>query len=350
MFKFLWLFLFPLIGVAHSLQEDIAQLFILAFKGDKLTQNTLLDKEIKSGLGGVILLGEGYDNIKNPKQLKVLNHTIQKHSKTPLFICVDQEGGRIVRLKEEMGFFPLNSAKTLGNINDVRMSELVYKSVALEMKKVGINCLFAPVVDVDRAYNPIIHRYERSYGPIKVIKQQAKVVLKVMKSQGILSVLKHFPGHGSSKTDSHKGFTNVTAYWSREELIPYTYLIKRVGVDAIMTAHIYNKHLDPLYPGSLSYKINTELLKKKMHYKGLLISDDLMMHAITKSYNLSRSIELSLRSGVDMLLLIPANPKELDLKKLEKIVLNLIKKGKISASLIHKKAKKIRQIKALYQL
>lgn len=338
----LWLF-------SYTLKEDIAQLFILAFKGSEFKKNSRLHKEIEMGLGGVILLGNGYDNIKNPKQLKGLIQSIQKSAQTPLLICVDQEGGRVVRLKQEQGFFPLNSAQTLGSINDISLSRLIYKNVAQELKSVGINCIFAPVVDVHRAYNPIIAKYERSYGAIKVIKQQARVVLEVMKQEGILSVLKHFPGHGSSKEDSHKGFTNVTAYWSREELIPYIYLIKRVGVDAIMSAHIYNKHLDPLYVGSLSYKINTELLRKKMHYKGVLISDDLMMDAISKNYTLSQSIELSLRSGVDMLLFIASDFKNIHLKKLVSVVLKLIKKGALSAELIRSKAQKIRQLKRLYQ-
>lgn len=350
MFKGLLLLFIPVSVFAFTLKEDIAQLFIVAFKGAHLKESSKVLRQVRSGLGGVILMGKPYRNIQNPQQLKNLTKDLQKEAKTPLWVCVDQEGGKIVRLREEQGFFPLNSAKTLGEINDPKLSEIVYKNVAQEMKRSGINCLFAPVVDVDKPYNPIIHRYDRSFGPIAVIKKQAKIVLEVMRSAGILSVLKHFPGHGSSKEDSHKGFTNVSLYWSREELIPYVYLIKRVGVDAIMTAHIYNQKLDKQYPGSLSYKINTELLRNRMHYKGLLISDDLLMNAIKKHYTLTQSIELSLRSGVDMILLVNSEKEPIRLNRLEKIVLDLIAKGELTASIIHKKAEKIRKLKRVYQL
>ena len=117
-----------------------------------------------------------------------------------------------------------------------------------------------------------------------------------------MTVIKHFPGHGSSKADSHKGFTDVTNTWTSKELEPFMQMIEAQKVDMIMTAHIFNKNLDTAYPATLSYKVNTELLRNQMHYEGVIITDDLQMAAIHKHYSLKETVTLALNSGVDILL------------------------------------------------
>ena len=126
--------------------------------------------------------------------------------------------------------------------------------------------------------------------------------IDALKSKGVISVLKHFPGHGSSLGDSHLGFVDVTQTWSERELEPYQKLIASNSVSMIMSAHVYNAKLDATYPATLSYAINSKLLREKMHYNGVLISDDLQMEAISKFYTLKETVTLAINSGIDMLL------------------------------------------------
>ena len=114
--------------------------------------------------------------------------------------------------------------------------------------------------------------------------------------------MKHFPGHGSSKDDTHSGFADVTDTWQEYELVPYKKLIIENKVDLIMTAHIYNSNLDPDYPATLSKKILTDLLKSKLKYQGIIITDDMGMKAISDYYDFKQSIELAINAGNDILL------------------------------------------------
>ena len=117
-----------------------------------------------------------------------------------------------------------------------------------------------------------------------------------MKKEKIITVLKHFPGHGSSKSDSHLGFVDITKSWSFREIEPYYNLIHSNKVDMIMTAHVYNAKLDKKYPSTLSYKINTQLLREVLGYNGVIITDDLQMKAISKHYSLKDTIKLAINS------------------------------------------------------
>jgi beta-N-acetylhexosaminidase len=126
--------------------------------------------------------------------------------------------------------------------------------------------------------------------------------IEAHKQKGIISVLKHFPGHGSSLDDSHEGFVDVTQTWREIELEPFKSLIKNNAISMIMTAHIFNAHLDPKYPATLSYNTNTKLLRNSLGFKGVIISDDLQMKAISEHYTLEQTVRLAINSGVDMLL------------------------------------------------
>jgi beta-N-acetylhexosaminidase len=133
--------------------------------------------------------------------------------------------------------------------------------------------------------------------------QCAEIMIEEHKKLNIKTALKHFPGHGSSTTDSHLGLVDVSKTWSVEELFPYKYLIDTGKVDMIMTAHIINKKLDDSgLPATLSKKIVTGLLRKQFHYDGIVISDDMQMHAISKYYGLAQSLKLSINAGVDIVI------------------------------------------------
>ena len=285
-------------------------MLIVGFENSSIDKNTQIVKDIQQyDLGGVILFDRYYTdpnrtkNISSPQQLKILTNKLQSFSKKPLFISVDQEGGKVARLKPKYGFRTIPSAKELAKLPE-KEARKIYKEQSLMLKEAGINLNFAPVVDL--AINPknsVIYGLKRSFSKDStIVSKYATLLIEEQSKQNIVSVIKHFPGHGSSLGDSHKGFVDITQTWSKEELQPYNILIKKNDVDMIMTAHVYNAKLDSKYPATLSYNINTKLLRQEMHYRGVIISDDLQMSAISKHYTLKERLKLAINSGVDILL------------------------------------------------
>ena len=294
-----------------ELKKMIGSMLIVGFDEERITKESDIYRYIKEyDLGGVILFDRFYSdrkrvkNIRSPKQLKELTAQLQAVSDRHLIIALDQEGGRVERMKEAYGFDATPSAAETGRKDDPLFAKKAYASLAKELRMNGINCDFAPVVDLSvNPDNKVIYKLERSFGksPEKVVKY-AGIFIDELKKEGVASVLKHFPGHGSSLADSHKGFVDVTDTWSSAELIPYRRLIEENRADMIMTAHVFNRHLDPKYPATLSYSVNTDLLRKKMGYKGVIVSDDMQMNAISKEFSLKESVTLAINSGVDILL------------------------------------------------
>ena len=162
---------------------------------------------------------------------------------------------------------------------------------------------------------------------------------------GVLSCGKHFPGHGSSKADSHKGFTDVTNTWSDKELEPFMQMIEAQKVDMIMTAHIFNRNLDEKYPATLSKEVNTRLLRNQMHYEGVIITDDLQMAAIHKHYTLEDTVTLALNSGVDILLFANQLAEPLGLDAIVKVVKAQVRAGKISEERIEEAYRRVKRLK-----
>jgi beta-N-acetylhexosaminidase len=292
------------------LKKMIGRMLIVGFEGESLTKKSVIVKYLQEyTLGGVILFDRHFDdraktkNIRSPKQLKTLTSSLKSFAYKPLLISVDQEGGKVARLKPAYGFEATPSAKVVSEM-DAYMAKHVYDNLAKTLKDAGINCNFAPVVDLTiNPKNRVIAGLKRSYSsePKEVIKY-AKIFMNSLRDKNIISVIKHFPGHGSSLEDSHNGFVDISETWSESELEPYIELIHSGDANMIMTAHVFNENLDELYPATLSYKVNTELLRDKLGYNGVIVSDDLQMGAIAKHYTLEQIVTLSINSGVDMLL------------------------------------------------
>ena len=306
-----------------ELKKMIGHMLVVGFDDATIDAQSTIVKELQNyELGGVILFDRFYTqkdrtkNISSPAQLQELSKQLKHYAKRPLLISIDQEGGKVARLKPRYGFTEIPSAFALSQTS-LEHAKNVYSLMAQMLSSNGINCDFGPVVDL--ALNPenkVIVALERSYGKeSEPVTQYAKVFIDALKSKGVISVLKHFPGHGSSLGDSHLGFVDVTQTWSEKELEPYQKLIDANVVSMIMSAHVYNAKLDNTYPATLSYTINTKLLREKMHYTGVLISDDLQMEAIAKYYTLKDTVTLAINSGIDMLLfgnqLSKTNTKEI---------------------------------------
>jgi beta-N-acetylhexosaminidase len=326
--------------MADELDDKIAKMIVIGFDGYDINKT---DQLFEYPLGGVILFDK---NIKDPKQLSELTFKLKRFSKDRLLICVDEEGGLVSRLGKVKGFVKTPSAKEMTALGTKKARES-YDKLAQMLKQVGINCNLAPSVDL--AVNPknrVIVKAKRSYSkePL-VVTDFAEIFIRQMHSKGVISVLKHFPGHGSSLGDSHEGFVDVSESWSMVELVPFKKLIDANLAKVIMTAHIYNKNIDDKYPATLSKKTNLELLRQSMEFNGVIISDDLQMGAISKNYSLKETLKLAINSSVDLLLFANQTDNPVKVKEIVTIIKDLVKQKDIDMSVIDLANKRIESLK-----
>ncbi len=327
----------------------IGHMLIVGFDGLELSKESQIIKDINEyELGGVILFDVNYydqkkqKNISSKAQLQKLTSSLKILTNKKLIIAIDQEGGKVARLKPKYGFDATPSAKAVATM-DAYMSKNIYNALATTLKQSGINCDFAPVLDLELSQNMIAKKH-RSYGSDpKSVTLYAEIAIEALRDQKIIAVAKHFPGHGSSKDDSHDGFVDITKSWSEIELEPYKNLIELGEVDAIMSAHVFNANLDKHYPATLSYEINTKLLRDKLGFDGVLISDDLQMGAIEKNYSLKDALTLAINSGVDMLL-FGNQLKTNSTKEIVQTIYEQVKAGNIKLSRIKEANERVAEL------
>jgi beta-N-acetylhexosaminidase len=211
-----------------------------------------------------------------------------------------------MRLSPRLGYLPSPSAEDLGRSGDVAYTRLEARRMGATLREAGINWNLAPVVDVAvTPDNPAVVALGRSFSsdPERVV-AHARAFIEGMHEAGVLTALKHFPGHGSSLQDSHAGFTDVTATAEPDvELAPYRALIALGLADSVMTAHVFNRGLDPWDPATLSRYTVDRILRRRLGYQGVVVSDDLLMGAIIRHYGLEEAAVDALGAGVDVLLI-----------------------------------------------
>ncbi len=317
-----------------DLYKQIGSLLIIGFPGPELKTDLPICRDIvEFELGGVILFNRCLHtpdqpaNIRSAAQLQELCTSLQRLSGGRLLIGVDQEGGKVRRLGPEAGFAEICSARQMGasGSNTATTRKQAHLSAAM-LAEAGINCNFAPVVDLDvNRANPVIGSIERSFSAAPtIVARHAAAWIAEHRKLGILSCVKHFPGHGSSSADSHKGFVDISNTWSRAELEPYQQLLENGMIDLLMTGHLFNRNLDPAYPATLSAKTVGTLLRDGLGYGGVVVSDDLQMQAITEHYPFAEAVCRSLAAGVDMLVF--GNNLDYDPDICEKAV-NAVRRG-----------------------
>lgn len=283
--------------------------------------------------------------------LKKISWTYQKTSRIPLLIGIDQEGGKVNRLKEKYGFPRSISAAAMGKSGTLDSVHFYGESTAATLAGLGINVNFAPVVDL--ALNPentVIVKVERAFSSREdSVVIMAREFIREHRKYGVITVLKHFPGHGSSRDDTHLGVADVTNTWSEKELIPYKQLIDSGYVDAIMTAHIVNKNLDPDgNPGTLSKAILDGILRKRLGYQGVVISDDMQMYAIAKNYGLEEAIRLAVNAGVDIMCFSNniQGTEERTVDRVHAIIKGFVASGEIPLARIDESFHRVMRLKA----
>ncbi|NVK26156.1 MAG: glycosyl hydrolase family 3 [Gammaproteobacteria bacterium] len=365
---------------AASMRQQLAQKLILDFRYYCPTKAansgcnvpmTQLPKEVAelistTDLGGVILFA---DNLESVEQIVTLNHDLQKTSvnselKLPLFISVDQEGGRVARLPRDKStaFTGSMSIAATYPLHGLRYARETGKVLGQELVATGFNLNFAPTVDVNiNPANPVIN--VRSFGEDPhIVSELAAAQLDAMQSQELLGTLKHFPGHGDTSVDSHTGLPRVDhdkAKVEQVDLAPFRYAIDLGTAKVIMTAHIQYPELDNttfvsktgevmVKPATMSKKILTDLLRGEMNYQGLVITDALNMKGISHFFDETQAVIETFKAGSDIALMPIAIRSPYDLKKLHDLLDNLeqaVNDGRLDKSEISSSYERIRATK-----
>ena len=340
----------------EQLRRDIAEMLIVGFRGQTVGECPHIRRDIERyHIGGVILFeydaptGRHKRNISSPSQLASLCRELQSLAPETLLIGIDQEGGRVNRLREDQGFPHFMSAKQSADYGTDSIRHYAALTAA-QLQKAGVNLNFAPCVDVDVNPDcPVIGKLERSFSKSpKTVADAARIWIDEQRKRGVVSCLKHFPGHGSATGDTHIGLVDVSDTWQPSELLPYKTLIAEGTVDMVMTAHVVNTKLDSIYPSSLSSNVTMRLLRDSLGYDGVVITDDLAMGAIVNQYGYAEAVRLAILAGADLLCL-SNNGKAYNpdiVPQTTAIIEKLVFDGKIPPETIHESSERIRALKS----
>ena len=342
-----------------TLDEKIGQIITVGIDGYTINDKTkelIVDKKV----GGIILFKDNINdsnqllqlinNINDSNQLLQLINNIKdinSKNKIPLFISIDEEGGRVSRLPKEIKKLPSN--EVIGNINDKKLAYDIGETIGYSLKSFGFNMDFAPVLDINsNPNNKVIG--DRAFSSNKNIVANLGVSeINGFKSSNIISVAKHFPGHGDTDIDSHYKLPiiNKTLDELKEvEFVPFKNAIKE-NVPSIMVSHILLPEIDDINPASMSKTIITDILRKDLKFDGLIVTDDMTMVAITNNFDISEACIKSINAGADLLLICHGYETEVD-------VINNIKdavdKGIISIDRINESVYRILSLKYSYKI
>jgi beta-N-acetylhexosaminidase len=326
-----------------SLAEKIGQMFACGLHGTEPSQE-IIDVIQNYHIGGIIYFRR---NIDTAAQVGNLSHGLQKiakqHSDIPLFISIDQEGGMVARIDREITLSPGNMA--LGATRDI---EGVFEAAIIsgkELRTMGINMNFAPCIDINNnPLNPVIG--VRSYGEnAELVKEMGQAAIRGFQESGVSATVKHFPGHGDTDTDSHLGLPSINHDMQRLEeleLVPFQGAIEE-GVDAIMTSHVVFPAIESSgVPATLSHHVLTGLLRKKLGYKGLVVTDCLEMSAISEGIGTDEGAVRAVEAGADLILISHTYERQTNAIK---ALIQAVESGRISEQRIHESVERILHLK-----
>ena len=335
-----------------TLDEAIGQMLLVGFRGTEIDSANHIVRDLRDyHVGGVILFdvdgptGTRGRNIQGADQLQRLCSQLRSFNPR-LLIGIDQEGGRVSRLNSRYGFTPIPSAKHCAEAG-MDSVEHYARLTARMLQDIGINLNFAPVADVDVNPDcPVIGKLGRTFSAdTQVVADCCARWMAFQRQHGVVSCLKHFPGHGSARGDTHKGLVDVTDTWRRSELAPYRALAAETPM--VMTAHVVNRRLDPSgLPASLSPAI-TSLLRDTIGFQGVIVTDDLAMGAIVQQYSFEETIRMALLAGADLLCL-SNNGRDYDpdlVPRTVAVIRQLLADGTISPDRIFDSARRLRSLR-----
>lgn len=333
-----------------TLLQKIGQMLLFGWSGDTPEANRTVNAHAAAllddlAVGGMILMGR---NIGQPVQTRAALAQLQARAEAlglpPLFVAVDQEGGRVQRLGPP--HYPKHpSAREIGHTSDPTQARDSARRIGQELRELGFNWDFAPVLDVNNnPRNPVIGDRSYSDDPALAAAMGAAAVRGFQEDAGILACGKHFPGHGDTNTDSHHALPRIAHSRARldaVELVPFRAALT-AGLAAVMTSHILFSALDPDLPATLSPAILTGLLRNELGFDGLIVTDDLEMQGVAKGWGAPEAAVLAVLAGADILLCCHTWETQTAIRD---ALLQAVETGRLSASRIDESAARIAQAK-----
>ncbi len=281
-----------------TLRKMIAQMIMVGFNGsDPKTAKEAVSEAKYQRFGGVMMLGK---NISDKKNLTALTVAF-KEAQEGIFIAIDEEGGRVTRFKDKEGFETFISAQKVAKTLDLGAAGELYGKMAQQLKDVGVNVNFAPVVDVLNPKSTIIGSRGRAFSAdMDEVSLYASEFMKASQARGVIAAMKHFPGHGNVEADSHTAKV-VIENFDYGELKPYFDAVRKNEAKMIMVGHIYLMQRDAELPASLSPAIIDGLLRGELKFDGVVISDDMLMGGL-KDFTLQEKVINFINAGGDVML------------------------------------------------
>ena len=281
-----------------TLRKMIAQMIMVGFNGsDPKTAKEAVSEAKYQRFGGVMMLGK---NISDKKNLKALTSAF-KEAQEGIFIAIDEEGGRVTRFKDKEDFETFISAQKVAKTLDLGAAGELYGKMAQQLKDVGVNVNFAPVVDVLNPKSTIIGSRGRAFSAdIDEVSLYASEFMRASQSRGVIASMKHFPGHGNVEADSHTAKV-VIENFDYDELKPYFDAVRKNEAKMIMVGHIYLMQRDAELPASLSPAVIDGLLRGELKFDGVVISDDMLMGGL-KDFTLQEKVINFINAGGDVML------------------------------------------------
>lgn len=323
-----------------ELDTSVARLFAVGFHETSVTDDLmwLIDR----GVSAVVLFKR---NIEGPEQVAKLCGEIKRRAGRPILIAIDQEGGRVMRLRGK--FTDIPTMRDVGRTNDVDLARHVGVVLGRELRAVNIDVNFAPVMDVDtNPANPVIG--DRSFGKSPLLVQRMGVaIIQGLQSAGVAACAKHFPGHGDTDSDSHYVLPVLDLSLERlerVELPPFAAAVK-AGVATIMTSHVIFKPIDPEFPATMSEKVIGGLLRQRLGFEGVVFSDDLEMRSITEHYGVEQAVIRGLRAGVDLFCVCHNHP--LQHRAIDRLI-DAVESGEVSRESIDTAGQRIHTLMQNY--
>ncbi|WP_336759827.1 beta-N-acetylhexosaminidase [Paenibacillus sp. USHLN196] len=329
-----------------TLEEKIGQMILAGVQGttlDDQAKQMITDQKV----GGIIFYANNVTTLEGTAKFVQSIKEANQSNPVPIFMSVDQEGGKVSRMPETVASIPSNGK--VGRTKDSALAKTMGELLARQVQLVGFNVDFAPVLDVNsNPKNPVIG--DRSFGSsAELVSRMGIAEMKGLRSEGIIPVVKHFPGHGDTSVDSHLDLPVVNKtekQLSELEWIPFQAAVKE-QVEAVMVAHILFPKLDPDHPASLSDVIIGEHLRGKFKYDGVVITDDLSMGAIAKNFKLDEAAIATVKAGSDILLVAHSYESA---KTIFDTLRSAVKSGEISESRIDESVRRILTLKQQYKL
>ncbi|WP_242403747.1 beta-N-acetylhexosaminidase [Paenibacillus pini] len=327
-----------------TVEEKIGQLVLVGVDGLEVNPNTTTLIQ-KYKVGGIIFYKS---NIKDTEQaLKFMNEikNINRENPVPLWMSVDEEGGRVSRMPEE--FFKLPTSRAIGKVNNEDLSKGIGEILGRELAGFGLNMDFAPVLDINsNPRNPVIG--DRSFGNnAALVSKLGMATMEGLRSQNVVPVVKHFPGHGDTSVDSHLGLPVVNYDITRLrklELVPFIDAIKKKA-EVVMIAHLLMPKLDAKQPASFSKAIISDLLRGELGFQGVVISDDMTMGAIEQNYSIETASVQAILAGGNIVLVGHEFEKE---KKAILALRKAVSDGTLSEDVLNNRVYAILKLKQAY--